>query len=121
MKTVSAIVVVTCVVALVQSAEISQEMKDKFMAIAKDCQGKTGASGEDLANISKHQPTGTKEGQCLLSCIMMSVDTLDGSGKLKKEGAMNIAMAITANDPDQMKIAEEVIDVCVAISVSNDP
>lgn len=121
MKSISAIIVLTCIVALVRSAAISQEMKDKFMALAKDCQGKTGASAEDLANLIKHNPAGTKEGKCLLSCIMTAVDSLDANGKLKKEGAMNIAMAVTANDPAEMKIAEEMIDICSAISVSSDP
>lgn len=121
MKTFGAIVVIACVVALVQPASISQEMKEKFLVIAQECQGKTGASAEDLANLMQHNPTGTKEGKCLLSCIMEKVDTIDSNGKLNKEGAMHIAMAMTKNDPAEMKIAEEIIDSCVGINVSDDP
>lgn len=120
MNTLGALFIAATVIASVQSAAISQEMKDKFLAVAQECQGKTGASAEDLANLIKHKPTGTKEGKCLLSCIMEKVDTQDSNGKLKKEGAMHIAMAMTKNDPAEMKIAEEIIDSCIGISVSDD-
>lgn len=88
--------------------------------MAHDCQNKTGASDEDLAKLMKYNPTGTKEGKCLVACIMQRVRTLDDKGKLNKDSAMRVAMVITNNDPAEMKTAEEVIDACVGIKVSDD-
>uniref|UniRef100_T1GN16 Uncharacterized protein n=1 Tax=Megaselia scalaris TaxID=36166 RepID=T1GN16_MEGSC len=85
MNTFNTLLVLVGFVAFVQSASITKEMQEKFMVVAKECQGQTGASDADLANLIKHNPTGTKEGKCMLSCIMTKVDTQDSNGKLKKE------------------------------------
>ena len=40
--------------------------------------------------------------------------------KLNKEVAMQCTMKLTQNNPEQMKLAEEVINTCVGISVPGD-
>lgn len=51
---------------------------------------------------------------------MQKIHTLDEKGKFEKKSAMFIARVLTNNDSDEMKIAEEIIDNCVGISVPDD-
>lgn len=120
MKLFTAIVALTSVVALVQSVALPKEMRDQLIAIANDCKGKSGASDEDLSNMLKNVPSDTRGSKCLLSCIMLTAHSLDSNGKLNKEGALALGMALAGNDPAKMKIAEEVVDSCIGIPLSDD-
>lgn len=120
MKTFGSFLILVAIVAAIKSASVTKDVQEQYMVIAKECQRSIGASDADLADLMNHNPSKSKEGKCMLSCIMKKVDSQDSNGKLKKEGAMNIAMTVTQNDPAEMKIAEEIIDSCVGISVSND-
>lgn len=120
MKAFAVVVAMACVVELTQSLSITPEMMDKFATMAQDCQRKTGATLWDLANLVQRNPLSTKSGKCLMSCMMQKVYTVDGNGKLVKEGAMLIAYSLTNGDPTEMKIAEEIIDDCVELDVSDD-
>lgn len=120
MKSVAVVFVVACAVAFVQSSSITPEMKAQFIVMAEECQKKTGASADDLATLMNHSAATTMEGKCLGACIMQKINTLDSNGKLDKAGSMAVAMIITKNDPVEMKIAEEVIDACVGLKVSDD-
>lgn len=118
MKTVATVIFMACVVALVQSGP--QEVTMKLLNFAQACQEKVGASTDDMANLIKKEPPTTKEGKCLIACVWQSVGSLDSNGKFKKEGAMAISKEITNNDPEHMKIAEEIVNSCAGISVSDD-
>lgn len=120
MKTFAAVFIISCAVVLVQSGSITPEMKAQFIVMAEECQTKTGASANDLATLMNHSAAVTKEGKCLSACIMQKMNSLDSNGKLDKAGSMAVAMIITKNDPAEMKIAEEVIDACVGLKVSDD-
>lgn len=46
---------------------------------------------------------------------------MDANGKMVKEPSMKMAEIYTEGDANKMKLAEEIIDVCMAINVSADP
>lgn len=51
MKKIAAIFNIICAFNLTQSITITNEMKEHFLVIAKDCQIKNGASDDDLGNL----------------------------------------------------------------------
>lgn len=120
MKYLSAIFVATCIVAFVEPVTITTEMTEAFVTMAQSCQKRTGASFFDMARLMYRLSISSRAGKCLMSCMMQKVFTLDSKGKLMKEGAMSIATFMTDDDPSKMKVAEEIIDDCAVIDVSDD-
>lgn len=120
MKYLAAIIVATCIVAFVEPMTITPEMTEAFVAMAQSCQKKTGASLFDMARLMYRITISSRTGKCLMSCMMQKVYTLDSKGKFMKEGAMSIATFMTDDDPSKLKIAEEIIDDCAKIDVSDD-
>lgn len=124
MKVFAPIIAFASVVVLVQSA-LDPEIEKHFLSVVDVCRENTeppnlnniGNPGLFLLNNIRK---GIRENKCLLSCVMQGVSLLDSSGKLIKGTGMAIAMGITNNEPDQMKIAEDIMNSCAGISVSDD-
>lgn len=74
----------------------------------------------DLSELLADKLATTETGKCLKSCLMMKFNTMDGSGKMNKEGSMTIVKIITKDNAQIMEIAEKVLDACVGLEVSTD-
>ncbi|XP_030377330.1 general odorant-binding protein 28a [Scaptodrosophila lebanonensis] len=91
-----------------------------FMEKANNCLAEVGAAQSDIDEILKKLPATTEEGKCLRACIMKKMGIMNANGKLDPQAARVKAKEYTANDPDKMKIVDEIGAVCGALSVPDD-
>ncbi|XP_005184493.1 general odorant-binding protein 28a [Musca domestica] len=91
-----------------------------FMSKGEACKAEVGANDADLGEIIGKKPASTPEGKCLRACIMKKYEVIDANGKFAPAVALKHAQMYTEGAEDKMKIAQEIIDSCAKLSVSDD-
>ncbi|KAM7349265.1 general odorant-binding protein 28a-like [Cochliomyia hominivorax] len=91
-----------------------------FMSKMDDCKSEVGASDSDIEELVGKKPSSTKEGKCLRYCLMQKYEVMDDKGKFVKDVALTHAHKYTDGSEERMKIAEEIIDTCNGLEVSDD-
>ncbi|EDW02954.1 general odorant-binding protein 28a [Drosophila grimshawi] len=92
----------------------------KFMEAGEKCKGEVGASDGDMENAIKHEPSTTHEGKCLRACVMKSFHIMDDNGKLDVDAGREKAKQYTGDNPEKLKLAIEIGDICAALTVPAD-
>lgn len=86
-------------------------LKQATMVIAESCRTKVGATKEDLDVIlSKKLPT-TKEGVCLVECLLTRGNMMK-NGKFNKPGFVTAATPALKGDADKIQKLKAMADAC---------
>ncbi|KAG5669160.1 hypothetical protein PVAND_017055 [Polypedilum vanderplanki] len=93
------------------SAVTIQEQRQQMIAIATDCKTSTGASDTDLTMLVLKKPIATKEGKCLLACIMETKKLIDGT-KLNEKNFSDFVSIAAKNDVEITKKVTEIALEC---------
>jgi hypothetical protein len=95
-----------------------EQQKALLRGIALECKVNEDASDEDLSRLVSKKPPETKEGKCLMACILEQMGVID-DGKLSVSGFLEFAKDAVDDDPGKMKIANELSKDCGGIKHSD--
>lgn len=86
-----------------------------FLAMAKTCQTKEGASDVDLQQLMQRELPSTHTAKCLHTCIMESIGLIE-NGKPSVESSIELAKVASDNNAQIVKLTKEVAEECATVS-----
>ncbi|TMW51720.1 hypothetical protein DOY81_003212 [Sarcophaga bullata] len=92
-----------------------------LMTKVDECKTEVGAKDSDIAELMEKKSPASKEGKCLLLCLMQKYEVMNGDGEFIKDAAIKHAEKYVDGDEARMAVATEIIDTCTAIEVESDP
>lgn len=95
-----------------------EQQKAMLRGIALECKVNEDASDEDLSRLVSKKPPETKEGKCLMACILEQMGVME-DGKLSESGFIEFARDAVNADPEKMKVAQELSKECGALKHSD--
>jgi PBP/GOBP family len=127
---------VAVLVVAIFSASCVKSDNDMMMKVVQACSKTTGASEEDLQKFLKDVAPETKTQKCMYSCVMIgcgivsnqklnSMHTLTNlfskikDDKLNKEGFSMMVEMLIGKNPEDMKNALKVFEICEKINESD--
>ncbi|KAG5681627.1 hypothetical protein PVAND_011043 [Polypedilum vanderplanki] len=103
---------------------ITREQLQRMTKAAYKCKDIVNATDTDLSLLILKKPLTSREGKCLVGCIMIEVDILsDDNGKysLNEDGWMKFVAETAKNDAEIIKKMQEITDGCKYLNDINQP
>lgn len=88
-----------------------EQQKALLRGIALECKVNEDASDNDLSLLVSKKAPETKEGKCLMACILEQMGIMD-DGKISTTGFIEFAQDVVNGDAGKMKIAQELAGEC---------
>lgn len=91
-----------------------ERMRTMLRGIALECKVNEDASDDDLSRLVAKKPLESKEGKCMIACILEQMGIMD-DGKYTAQGFIEFGSEFAASVPNGMKLLEELAAECGAI------
>ncbi|XP_072932147.1 uncharacterized protein [Epargyreus clarus] len=108
-----------CCVIFLSSAILAShidDLKKEYLGYIMDCAKEYPISGSEIELLKNKQVPESKNAKCLLACSYKKGGMMDDQGNLSVEGLNTISKKYLADDPEQVKRAEEFANACKSVN-----
>ncbi|KAG5669158.1 hypothetical protein PVAND_017053 [Polypedilum vanderplanki] len=88
-----------------------QEQKQMMVGAAQECKNEVGATDNELSLLILKKPMVTKEGKCLVACIMKSMGIVEDQ-KMNEQNFIDFVSVAAKNDAGIIKKMREIASKC---------
>nr|XP_022909577.1 general odorant-binding protein 19d [Onthophagus taurus] len=87
------------------------KLRQKAIKMIFDCKSQSKATEEDIKMIRNKKLPTTREGLCLIECLLDGLNVME-NGKLNKQGAINVFTSTIKGDSNKIKIITRIVNTC---------
>lgn len=88
-----------------------EQTKAMLRGIALECKVNEDGSDEDLSRLAARKPPETREGKCMIACILEQMGVME-EGKFSTKGFIDFGSEAAGADPKGIKLVEELASEC---------
>ncbi|CAO1399709.1 unnamed protein product [Diamesa hyperborea] len=93
-----------------------EQAQEMFKGMAQECKDSQGATDQEVNDMAEGKYPETRTGKCLAACLQKQFGVVKDEKKLDFDGFMAVAKMGLEEDPDKMKLAEEIARECETIT-----
>nr|AWC08456.1 odorant-binding protein 45 [Bradysia odoriphaga] len=110
MKTLTGLFIVCCGLVVIK-ASMTEEQKQAFQKLLKNCAEKEKASQADIDDFLARTPAVEPQAKCFRACLHETLGSMKNN-KFSREGFLAKVDITFEGDAEKIKIANEVADTC---------